>query len=82
MKAKLLNAINKQTGELCGNPHIRYYGTELVFTEPPQKGQSFTALSDLTGSGIKSSPVISVANVGNLWRVETENTRYLWEVKG
>lgn len=36
----------------------------------------------MTGSGIKSSPVVSVANVGNLWRIETENTRYLWEVKG
>lgn len=82
MKAKLLNAINKQTGELRGNPHLRYYGAELVFTEPPTKGQSFTALSELTGSGIKSSQVVSVANVGNLWRVETENTRYLWEVKG
>ena len=82
MKTKLLNAINKQTGELRGNPHLRYYGAELVFTEPLTKGQSFTALSELTGSGIKSSPVVSVANVGNLWRVETENTRYLWEVKG
>lgn len=32
MKAKLLNAINKQTGELRGNPHLRYYGAFFGIT--------------------------------------------------
>lgn len=79
MKAKLLNAINRQTGELCGSPQYQFIGTILEFVYKPCVDACFVASPKLKRGLLTSSPVESIEQRGNKWTVTTRNTVYYLE---
>lgn len=58
-------------------------GKKYTFFENPKEGLRFIAYGDKPGTKtINSSVVTRVANVVNLWRIETTYSIYMFEVVG
>ncbi len=75
MKAILKDTTNAQM--------LSQIGKKYTFFENPKEGQRFMAYGDeVDTKPINSSVVTRVANVGNLWRIETTYSIYMFELLG